>query len=400
MKRVCRFAVVVLLLGVGLARPAAAVRSSSEVRQVNARQLMRMVESACDDLMRASQWAGERLDPKATRNRPFWSALDRMGRSVEEVGTALRARDPRFFQSLERGSVALGELRVIRARSAATAPEVDRGLGLLTSSYRLLRRTYGSEAARHQRGGALSDSERQRFERIQAAQRDFAARLEVLRRRAEERRDRAAVAELNRLIAEAHRIASVPLTLESYLNTLIAMDEMRGEWVGNRFYAEPADKADWAAAHQVVEELHVEAEVGHLFVMELGKVGDLSQLDEPADLPAEPEAETGAPAVQVFVPVEETTASEGVEIFESDVEEETGVVSETFDEGVASEDIVVEEIPALEATAETPVEEAEEETVVFEEEVIEEEDLPVEEMEPEPAASEEPKPEPGPPPPQ
>jgi hypothetical protein len=395
MKRVFRFAVVALLLGAGLARPAAAVRSSSEVRQVNARQLMRMVESAYDDLMRASQWAGERLDPKVAWNRPFWSALDRMGRSVEEVGTALRARDPRFFQSLERGSVALGELRVIRARSGAIAPEVDRGLGLLASSYRLLRRTYGSEAARHQRGGALSESERQRLERIQAAQRDFAAHLEVLRRKAEERRDRATVAELNRLIAEAHRIAAAPLTLDSYLNALIATDEMRGEWAGNRFYAEPADKADWSAAHQVVEELHVEAEVGHLFVMELGKVGDLSQLDEPAELPAEPE--TGAPAVQVFVPAEETTA-EDVEILDSVVEEETGV----------------EEIPAVEAAAEAPVEEAEEGTAVveeevleeevieqevIEEEVIEEEDLPVENVEPEPASSEEPEPEPGPPPP-
>ncbi|HYO16332.1 MAG TPA: hypothetical protein VE685_24295 [Thermoanaerobaculia bacterium] len=390
MKRVRRFAIVVLLLGAGLARPAAAVRSSSETRQVNARQLMRMVESAYDNLMRASQWAGDRLDPKAARNRPFRSALDRMGRSVEEVGTALRARDPRFFQSLERGSVVLGELRVIRARSGVTAPEVDRGLALLASSYRLLRRSYGSEQARHERGGALSESERQRFERIQAAQRDFAARLEVLRRKAEERRDRATVAELNRLIVEAHRIASAPLTLESYLNALIAADEMRGEWVGNRYYAEPADKADWAAAHQVVEELHVEAEVGHLFVMELGKVGDLSQLDEPAELLPGLEAETDAPAVQVFVPVEETTA-EGVEIFENAVEEETGVVSETLDEGVASEDIVVEEIPAVGSTAEAPVEEAEEGTVVFEEEVIEEEDLPVGDVEPEPES--------GPPPP-
>lgn len=398
MKRVCRFAAVVLLLGASLARPAAAVRSSSEVRQVDARQLMRMVESAYEDLMRASQLTGGRLDPKAARNRPFWSALDRMGRSVEEVGTALRARDPRFFQALERGSVALGELRVIRARSGATAPEVDRSLGLLASSYRLLRRSYGSEAARHQRGGALSESERQRFERIQAAQRDFAARLEVLRRKAEERRDRATVTELNRLIAEAYRIGSAPLTLDSYLNALIAADEMRGEWVGNRFYAEPADKADWVAASQVVEELHVEAEVGHLFVMELGKVGDWSQLDEPADLPAAPEAETGAPAVQIFVPVEEAPA-EGVEIFESVVDEETGVVSEPLDEGVASEESVQEEIPALEASAETPVEEAGEETVVFEEEVIEEEDLPIEGVEPEPATTTEPEPEPGPPPP-
>jgi hypothetical protein len=392
MQRICCFAVV-LLLAAGVARPAAAVRSPSEARQVNARQLMRMVESAYEDLMRAAQLSGGgRLDARVARNRPFWSSLDRMGRSVEEVGTALRARDARFFQALERGSLALGELRVLRARSGASAPEVDRALSLLASSYRLLRRGYGAEQARYERGGALSDSERQRFERIQAAQRELAGHLEVLRRKAGERRDRATVAELNRLIAEAYRIASAPATLDSYLNALIAADEMRGEWNGNRFYAEPADKAEWQAASQVVEELHVEAEVGHLFVVDLGSAGDLSQLDELTDLPVPPEA--AAPAVQVFVP-----------------DEEEVVVEEAAGEGVAPAGILLEEIPAVEEATEAPageleeveaVEEAapvEEGVSILEDEVIEEEDLPVEEGEPSPAASGEPPPETGPPPP-
>jgi hypothetical protein len=390
MPKICRFAVVVLLAA-SVARPGVAVRTPSETRQVNARQLMRMVEAAYEDLMRAAQLSGGgRLDGRVARNRPFWSALDRLGRSVEEVGTALRARDARFFQALERGSVVLGELRVLRARSGASAPEVDRGLSLLASSYRLLRRGYGAEQARYQRGGGLTDSERQRFERIQAAQRDFAGRLEALRRKAEERRDRAAVAELNRLIAEAYRIASAPLTLDSYLNALVAMDEMRGEWAGNRVYAEPADREEWQAASQVVEELHVEAEVGHLFVVDLGSTG-VSQLDEPMELPVEPAA---APAVEVFVPAEE---------------------EEAVEEGVAPEGILLEEVPAVEEITEEPAVEVEEVEAVeeavpageameegaplLEEEIIEEEDLPVEEGEPSPDASGEPPPETGPPPP-
>jgi hypothetical protein len=362
---------------------------------------MRTVESAYDGLLRAARLTGERLDPTVSRNRPFWSSLDRMGRSVEEVGTALRARHARFFQALERGSVALGELRVVRARSGVSAPEVDRALSLLASSYRLLRSSYGSERARYQRGGPLSDSERERFERIRAAQRDLAGRLEVLRRKAEERRDRATVAELNRLIAEAYRIASAPLTLESYLNALIAADEMRGEWAGNRVYAEPADEADWAAADQVVEELHVEAEVGHLFVVELGEVEDLSHLDEAVELPAG--AEAVEPAVQVFVPTGEATA-DGVEFVDEAAEGQAGEAPELLDEGFAPEETIVEEVPAGEETAGTPVEQAEEGTAVREEEVIQEEDiqeenLPVEGIEPADPPAEDPDPEQGPPPP-
>jgi hypothetical protein len=383
---------VVVLLAVGFAHPGAAMRSPSEARQVNARQLMRMIEFAYEDLMRAAQVSGGgRLDARVARNRPLWSALDRMGRSVEEVGTALRARDARFYQALERGSVALGELRVLRARSGTSAPEVDRALSLLASSYRLLRRSYGAEQARYERGGALSDSERQRFERIQTAQRDFAGRLEVLRRKAEERRDRATVAELNRLIAEAYRIASAPLTLDSYLNALVVMDEMRGEWAGNRVYAEPADRAEWQAASQVVEELHVEAEVGHLFVVDLGSPGDLSQLDEPMELPAEPAA---APTVEVFVPAEGEAAVEEIAAPEGILLEEAPAVEE-IPETPAVE---VEEVEALEEAA--PAGESMEEGVpLLEEEVIEEEDLPVEEGEPSPDASGEPPPETGPPPP-
>ncbi|HSF43901.1 MAG TPA: hypothetical protein VLT87_29185, partial [Thermoanaerobaculia bacterium] len=119
-RRVPSLALLLILLASGVAR--ADVAGSGGAPEVNARQLMRMVETAYEDVHRAAQESGGGL-----RNKPFWASLDRMGRALEEVGTSLRTRDARFFQDLERGSVALGELKVVWARSGGNAPEVSRG---------------------------------------------------------------------------------------------------------------------------------------------------------------------------------------------------------------------------------------------------------------------------------
>lgn len=359
MRKALSLAILTIILTSGAAQAAG----------VNARQLMRMVESAYEDVHRAA-------GAEAARNRPFWASLDRMGKTLEEVGTSLRTRDARFFQDLERGSVALGELKVVWARSGGNVPEVDRGLRLLSSSYRLLRRSYGGENLRARRGGGLTERERQRFERIQAAQRAFAARLEVLRQKADERRDRAMRAEMDRLIAEAYRIATAQATLDAYLNTLIASDEMRGEWAANRSYAETADQAEWRAADQVVEELYVESQVGHVFTVDLGKTEDWSFLDETTENYAEPASGVSSGAVQIYESAGETL-SEPVEVFEEPFEED-GVLSEEIveDEPAGAPVEPVEEVPAAEEIEEElPAEAAPEEILILEE------DLPIENVE-------------------
>lgn len=375
MRRAPSLALLLILLASGVAR--ADVAGNGQAPRVNARQLMRMVETAYEDVHRAAQASDGGL-----RNRPFWASLDRMGQTLEEVGTSLRTRDARFFQDLERGSVALGELKVVWARSGGTAPGVDRALRLLSSSYRLLRRTYGSEQLRARRGGGLSDRERQRFDRLQAAQRDFASRLESLRQKARERQDREMLAEMERLIAEAYRIAAAPATLDAYLNTLIATDEIRGEWAGNRYYAEPADKADWMAADQVVEDLYVDSQVGHVFTLDLGKAEDWSFLDETTEPPVEGVPAVASEAIQIYEPSGETVLSEPepeAEVFEEEPAEENVIVYEA----------PVEEVPEAEAETEAieedlPAEPVEivEEAPVSEEPAAEitEEDLPIEDV--------------------
>jgi hypothetical protein len=297
-------------------------------RRVDARQMMRIVEASFEDTVRAAREAGNGLDPRGARNRPFWSALDRAGLAIEDVGRALRGRDERFFQALERGSVALGELRVVWPRTGSEAAEVGHGIRILSASFRLLRGSYGAEHLRYRQGAGLTAPERERFQRIRTMHARLADRLEDLRRNAVARGDRAMAAEMSRLVAEAERIATAPVNLPSYLNALIVSDEIRGEWDANRYYAEPEERADWRAANDVVEDLYVDSEVGHVFAINLGSPGDWSHLDEEMEVGGNLGA---AGAIQVFQPSEgeEPAIVESVEpLAESPIEMDENVVED------------------------------------------------------------------------
>jgi len=350
-----------------------AVRAEAQAtRRVDARQMMRIVEASFEDTVRAARETGSSLDPSLARNRPFWSALDRAGLAIEDVGRALRGRDERFFQALERGSVALGELRVVWPRTGSGAAEVGHGIRILSASYRLLRGSYGSEALRYRRGGGLTASEKERFQRIRSMHAQLADRLDVLRRNASARGDRTLAAEMSRLLAEAERIAAAPVNLPSYLNALIVGDEMRGEWDAQRYYAEPDERADWRAANDVVEDLYVDSEVGHVFALDLGSPTSWSHLDEETDV-ADLE---GAAEVQVF------QLSDGLsDESAGEVVQEDSWTSEPLDprDEEPMDEAVVEDVEILEAEpdpdAATPKGE------IFEEDI----DIPEGEMEKVPA---------------
>lgn len=350
MSKIGRPPLLILLTAMALAHAAAA---APVPQRGNARQVLRIVESAYEDTMRAAQASGSGLDARTARNRPFWSALDRVGVAVEDVGRALRARDERFFQALERGSRALGELRVVWSRAGVRSREVEHGVRLLSSSFRLLRGSYGSEHLRSRRGGGLTAAERQRFERIQAVQARFAERLEALERKAAARRDRTTAAEMARLLTEAERIASAPMTVNAYLNALIASDEMQGEWDGNRYYADPVDRQDWLAANAVMEDLYADSQVGHVFALDLG------HLDEETELAGDlGDSSGGGGEVQVFQ----------LSVEEEPVFVEPEPVMEVFPE---EEEVAVDDVEVLEA------EPAAQDVGIVEDVTLEEEPTPV-----------------------
>lgn len=305
--------------------------------RVTARQLVRTVDSALGDLAKTSG-----LDPKDPKAAPFWSTLNGLRVRVLMIESALARRDGEFFTLLDQGSTDLGALRVAWARAGANNPQAVQNLRIASVSYRTLRANYGREGIRLRQGGGLSEAEQRQLQRLQRAQRRFAESLRVLREQARQRNDRVTVAELDRFHSEAERIVLAPATLESYLNSLIASSEVRGEWEANAAYLkQDASPEDFVVANEMVEDLYVESDIGHVFTADLGDAdGDSGFLDQ--EVVVSQDAQVEAEAVQIYELGDDTVAEE-----EAPVEEESAAVVvvpvEDVPEAAAPEEEIVEE---------------------------------------------------------
>lgn len=330
-------------------------------RKTDAHQLLRLAEAGLGDAVRATEASEGRLARSKPEQRPFWNAVDKMSSVLRRVRAGMAARDASFFRALEEGSAAVGELQVVWARTGVPDPGVNEGLRILTESYQLLRTGYGREAVRHRKGSGLTEAERERFLRIQQAQRRFADLLRELQEAARKRNDLAALAELRRMAEEAERIAAAQLTLDAYLNALMIGDSQRGEWTGNSRYAAPADRSEWQEAETVVEELYTGDEIGQVWALDLGTLPDttpsaLSHFEETTDLP-------------------DSLAEEAAEIDPIEaIEEQEAFYEEEMEEEAATDLEMIEEIVVVEGEEEEEEEEAieGEEEVVVEEIVLEE----------------------------
>ncbi|HEX5719115.1 MAG TPA: hypothetical protein VF179_23325, partial [Thermoanaerobaculia bacterium] len=366
MKKPLLTAIVLSLLFTLGAVQAVSAASPASPRRTDAHQLLRLAEAGLGDVVRAAEATQGRLDRAKPEQQPFWRAVDKMNAGLRRVRAGMMARNDSFFSALQDGSAALGELRVVWARTGVPDPGVNEGLRILSESYQLLRTGYGREAVRHRKGRGLTEAERERFLRIQQAQRHFADLLRELQEIARKRNDAAALAELRRMELEAERIANAQLTLNAYLNALMLGDAQRGEWTGNSQYAAPSDRSEWQEAETVVEDLYTEHEIGHVYALDLGTLPDtgpsfLTHLEEPTELPDSLAAD--AAEIDPIEAIEEQEA-----FYEEEMEEEAATDLEMIEE------IVVVEAEEEEAEEETADEEGEEEAIEEEgEEAVEEE---------------------------
>ncbi|HEX6901071.1 MAG TPA: hypothetical protein VF789_15210 [Thermoanaerobaculia bacterium] len=338
----------------------------------NARQLVHTADSALEGVAAALEDPASGFHRGDTEDVVFLANLSAMRARLDLIRAALSARDERLFDLLDLGSADLGALRVSWARTGHRDERVAQGLRITSSSYRLLRSNYGREGLRNRQGGGLTQAEKRQFQRLQRAQARLAESLRVLRDQSRRRGDETTAAEMERLRKEAERIALASLDLTSYLNSLITVSEVRGEWSANaRYVRQTAEPEDYAVANETVEDLYVDSDIGHVFTVDLGAVGGWSYTDEEteaqavevlqsgqgeiADEPATVEIIQSAPAVEVLdgpavEPIAEDEAVEETAVSEEEPAalEEPAAVEPAPE--IVVEDLSVEEQPAAEPT--------------------------------------------------
>lgn len=261
---------------------------------VTAGQLVQTVDGALAGVAQAAQ----KLDPRNPRYAPFWSSLQAMRTRVSRIEGALGG--DQFFLLVDQGSSDLGELRVAWARTGARNDQIAEQLRIASMAYRNLRAQFGREGLRLKQGGALSPAEKQQLARVQASERRFAESARRLRDQARRRRDAATAAELERFRAEAESIAQASADLSSYLNALMATSELRGEWQANVPYIrKTAPPQELAAADGMVQDLYVDADIGQVFTVDLGKTPESPSVASTDEGPAP------AAKVEILQPGEE-----------------------------------------------------------------------------------------------
>lgn len=233
--------------------PAASTQPAAN--RANARQLLAISRQALAETAQAASAA--KVDRGNPRYSPFWTSYDEMARSLDRIGDAMRARDPRLLQDLRMGTRALEALNTVW-RWTGNDSVVSTSLQAVSVSYRLLRSQYGQEALRARHGGPLTGAERRQLEAWQRTQRRLAARLEALQIEAARQRHARMEEELRRLAERAQRIASAPVTLVTYLEASEVNDTVQGEWDGSAYYAEAEDGPLWEDTYEIVEELSAE----------------------------------------------------------------------------------------------------------------------------------------------
>lgn len=221
--------------------------------------------------------------------------LVNVGSALAAMQSTLAARDPHFFAAMGEGSRALVELQTVWRRGGPggpAQPEISRGFADLSGSFRALRAAYGQEEVRRRDSRPLGAAEARQLARVQAAQRQLAARLQALAARARERQDQRLLAELSRLDAELGRLAAAPPTLDGYLNVLIRSDVVLGEWAAIGSLVQPEEQAEWAAADAAAQELTTDADTGFVLVADLGSGATWTYLESEAAAgqPADPGA--------------------------------------------------------------------------------------------------------------
>jgi hypothetical protein len=340
-----------LALSAGLA-PARAAGFPPGFPAADASRLLRAADQGLADLERLAADPKAGLDSKNPKIAPFRGSLTFLRSVMDELRGSLASGDAEFFGFLDQGSAALGELRVTWARTGVHNETIAGRIRVASASYRLLRSTCGREGLRQRQGGALSQAERRQLQRIQRSERRFAERLQLVRDRARREGDRITAEEMERFRLEAERIAWASADLETYLNTLIAASELRGEWSADAPYVrKTAPPEEVAAADEAVQDLYVDSDIGQVFAVNLGKVdGDG---DGAASAPA-------PGAVQTFEASGEVVAAEAIAepMTLTSIDEPVEAGEEMESEGEPVEGVEIGE--AVEPAGEDAAEEVEE----------------------------------------
>jgi hypothetical protein len=210
--------------------------------KANAKTLLDDANKALAAMIKAAR-ADKGLDPKTSKNKPFWKSTQLVTKNLKLAQTGLQAKSNDFFKGIAEARQAEQQMKVDWQLSDSKNKKVIENGRILGNAIESLRTNYSKEAARKKQGGELTAEEKAEFEKIKAQQKDLLAKISKLEKSAQ--RDKALQKGMSEIKKQAERIEKEPITLDSYIATLYLLDLQSGLIRGYEYYVDKPWRADY-----------------------------------------------------------------------------------------------------------------------------------------------------------
>lgn len=251
--------------------------ASAEIKH-DAHGLVRAAQAGIARISSAS------IDTSRRSHLPFLAALRETSRSLSETSRGLAKRSPGYFSALGAARRSVEKLKLTFEKSGMQNKQVIEGVKSAANAIEVLHKNFGREAARLKEGGQLSDEEKQRFTMLKRQRESIVSKLGALRDAS--KADAASsklVHDLDDLISDASRAAAADATASAYIDLLLLVDPLEGEWRGLSLYAPPGAKDEWEA----LDEAFVKLEAQYNEAAQAGAAVDWKIMERSIDIPAE-----------------------------------------------------------------------------------------------------------------
>ena len=100
------------------------------------------------------------VNPKTKRQEPFFAALKKANTNIKALAASVKAKDDKkLFSAMDRTGKSVNELDTAHGLSGIKDPQIADGVKKLVGAYKTLRKNFGKEALRKKKGGPLTPAE-------------------------------------------------------------------------------------------------------------------------------------------------------------------------------------------------------------------------------------------------
>ncbi len=208
----------------------------------NAAQIVASARQAVAYIAKSARAAGGDLDPSKATAKPFYNALQNAEKALKAAEKQLAAKDKKFFTSVGAAEAATTEMLVTLDLTGTSNPKVEKGAKKLAASVDALAENYTPLAQRKAKGGPLTDAEKKQFAKLQASQKELAAKLSKLS--AQTKKNPALAAGVAQARKTALAIAKAPANVNSYVDAFCVLNSLSG-WLRGYYWYWPSSARSW-----------------------------------------------------------------------------------------------------------------------------------------------------------